>query len=127
MELDTKQKVLLTVYVEYQKDLPDFEKALTSANMGMPNGVIYTALRKLQYEELITEYETRTADGRVGSSLQRIMMTRQGIEYVENKLKIEPKDTGEEKVKTIIEKTATWGWEQIKDIASKALADILKG
>lgn len=126
MELDTKQKVLLAVYIEYQKDVPEFYNVLTSDNLGISDHAISVSLRKLQSEELIREFETRTADGRIGSSMNRIMMTRDGIKYVEDKMLIGPKDSGEEKIETIIERTANWSWEQIKDIASKTLAEMIK-
>ncbi|WP_312202898.1 hypothetical protein [Anaerospora hongkongensis] len=126
MELDLKQKVLLCVYIEYQKNMPKFENVLTPDNLNVSFPEIQIALRKLQNEQLITEYETRTADGRVGYSISRIMITLNGIDYVESKLKIEPKETGVVKVGTVAEHAVSWGWDQIKDIAAKTLAEILK-
>lgn len=35
MELDTKQKVLVAIYTEYQKDIPDMEGAISSKVIGI--------------------------------------------------------------------------------------------
>jgi gamma-glutamylcysteine synthetase len=53
-------------------------------------------------------------------------MSSYGIEYVENKFDIKPNLSGEEKVKKVLAGTAEWGWEQIKDIGAKVLAEMAK-
>jgi hypothetical protein len=127
MELDTKQKVLLAIYMEYQKDVPDMLENITSKNLGIGEVAFEVALEKLENEELITGAvfqlplgggkHTRTAD---------IMMTREGIEYVENRIGIEKTLSGIDKLKYIVKKTAELGWDQAKDLAARTMADIAK-
>jgi len=35
MELDTKQKVLLAIYMEYQKDIPNMSEAIRAETLGI--------------------------------------------------------------------------------------------
>ncbi|MGB4312254.1 MAG: hypothetical protein WBJ17_04965, partial [Natronincolaceae bacterium] len=49
-----------------------------------------------------------------------------GIQYAENLLMIEPIDSAESKLKTIIKKSTEWGFEQLKDFAAKVMAELLK-
>ena len=129
MDLDNKQKVLIAIYTEYQKDLPDMENAITANNLGIGRDVLKVALNKLTNEGLITGVifsEGGASSVPLAAAVDYCQMTGRGIEYIENKLDIKPGLTGSEKVADIIEKSASWGWEQIKDIAAKVLAEMAK-
>lgn len=126
MKLDAKQTVLISVYSEYQKDLPDYQNALKSNTIGLSQAVIETALRKLQNEGLITDFETRTSLGKVGKNINRIMLTTAGQKYVEDKLSIEQNASGQEKIETVSSSAIKYGWEEIKDVAAKVIAEMLK-
>ncbi len=94
-EIDTKQKVLLAIYAEYQRDLPDMENALRAEILGLSREVFYSALLKLINEGFITGFEPFYAENVIFDALvQNIMMTRYGIEYVEKKFEIEPTLSG---------------------------------
>lgn len=125
VELDSKQTVLIAAYSEYQKDVPDYKTALTESNLHMPMQVIDIALKKLQYERLIANYENRTADGRVGWNINNIMFTPEGIRYVEEQLSIEPKNTNAEKLRTLSNRASNFGWAVLTDFAAKVTAEIL--
>lgn len=129
MQLDTKQQVLVAVYIEYQKDLPDMNRALPELNLDMQ--VLRTALGKLENEGYITGFwgETKSPGSRERfqpKSFRLVTMTRDGIEYVETKLGIEKTMTGQEKVekakKTFIEQ----GLDVLTDYAAKVTAEMLK-
>lgn len=124
MELDSKQIVLISVYGEYQKDIPDYKNGVSSAALGLSQQVIDIALKKLQNEGLIAGFESRTADGRVGYNINFIMLTPAGQNYVENKLLIEPRASGEEKLTAVLSRATDFGWKIISDIAAKTLAEI---
>ncbi len=127
MELDTKQKVLLAIYMEYQKDRPDMQNAITAQNLGIDNDVLRIALAKLDNEGLVNGIAFCKGDSRVlGAYVNNAKMSSYGIEYVETKLQIDPAMTGKEKVEKVIAKTAEWGFEQLKDIGVKVLAEIAK-
>lgn len=50
MKLDSKQQVLLALYIEYQKDLPKMEN-VTCTSLNMDIDVFNAALRKLSTEK----------------------------------------------------------------------------
>ena len=126
-ELDTKQKVLLAMYVEYQKDLPEMDKNIRPDILGITRDVFYVALEKLVNEGWIN-VRLSYADGRsfpFMAYLDKAKLTRDGINYVENKLKIDKTLNGKDKVRQIVEKAGSWGFSQLKDIAVKALAEMI--
>jgi predicted ArsR family transcriptional regulator len=129
MELDTKQKVLLALYTEYQKDLPDM-KAVSAEELGINREVFIVALDKLVNEGLITGVNF-TKGGRSPHPLNAYVdgckLTPYGLDYVERKLQIEPTLSGADKAKNVAKKLAEWGWEQGKDFAAKIAAELLKG
>lgn len=127
--LDTKQKVLIAIYTEYQKDLPDMENNITASNLGLKNDIFKVALKKLTNENLINGVVFANGGDDVVPILAAVdycQMTGRGIDYVESKLDIKPNLSGTEKVALVIEKSAGWGWEQIKDIGIKVIAEIAK-
>ena len=127
MKLDTKQKVLLAIYTEYQKDIPDMEEEITPDKLGLERNVFIWALDKLVNEEYITEYEKYFADDECQEySLYGMKITRDGIDYVETKLGIEKTLSGMEKVQEMAKKSANWGWNEFKDITVKVLSEMGK-
>lgn len=130
MGLDTKQKVLIAIYTEYQKDLPDIGGRVKADLLNIDNEVFKVAIEKLENERLICDSNiikggSRTIWNTVMVDLSHTKMTPYGITYVEEKLGIEKTLSGAEKVKYISSKVAEWGWEQFKDIASKTLSEII--
>ncbi len=128
MELDNKQKVLLAMYVEYQKDLPEMDKNIKAGVIGLPQDVFYVALDKLVNEELITDVVfSRGGNGSVPlmAFLNKAKLTRVGLDYVENKLQIEKILDGKGKVQKVAEKAGLWGLDQIKDMTAKVLAEMV--
>lgn len=128
MELDAKQKVLLAIYTEYQKDLPNMD-LVQARTLDLDTKVFRVALDKLQAEGLIQGVNV-LVDG--NSPIPSVFwsdakMTPRGIDYVEEKLGIESTATGEKKVADIVKMLAKWGWDQGKDIAARVLADMAKG
>lgn len=127
MELDNKQKVLLAIYTEYQKDLPDMSSNIRHDVLGIEKPVFEIALDKLENEGLINGVNFSRAGNKIYVAFtNNVKMTPYGIHYIEHKLEIEPTNTGNEKVKNIVKNVASWGWEQFKDIAAKTLAEIAK-
>ncbi|ATW24173.1 YjcQ family protein [Candidatus Formimonas warabiya] len=129
MERDAKQTVLLAIYTEYQKDIPDMENAIKAANLGLEKNVFKVALDKLENEGLINGVEFRRG-GNTAIPLTAlttyIKITPIGIRYVEDKLNIDGASTGEQKVKGLLSRFTEWGWEQLKDVAARTLAEMAK-
>ena len=130
MEFDSKQKVLMAIYTEYQKDIPDMANSIRANILGLDMDVFKIALEKLENERLIIGVKF----ARGGNSpiplmawTDNIKMTTYGIQYVEDKLNIDKTLTGSEKVKNLLSSSASWGWDQFKDIAAKTMAEMLKG
>ena len=127
MRLDTKQKLLVAIYTEYQKDIPDMEEEITPDKLGLERKVFIWALDKLVNEEYITEYEKYFADSKCQEySLYSMKITRDGIDYVETKLGIEKTLSGMEKVQEMAKKSVNWGWNEFKDITVKVLSEMAK-
>lgn len=126
MEFDAKQKVLLAVYMEYQKDIPNM-KSITAKTVGLEEQVYKIAVDKLSNEGLIRDATLTHGGGKIVSAwLDNVKMTPYGLNYVETKLAIQPEKTGMEKIKEISEKAVSWGWNEAKDFAAKVLAEIMK-
>lgn len=88
MELNVKDKVLLAIYKEYKKDLPNMEINITSKNLEMERDVFYIAIDKLQNEGLIEGASfSRSAKKILITYLNNVTITKLGRNYVETNLK----------------------------------------
>lgn len=127
MDFDTKQKVLIAIYAEYQKDIPEMSKNITTDILGIDFKKWIIALEKLENERLIcgTKFAD-TNEGPIAAFLDRTKMTPYGIQYVETKLKIEPIKTGKEKIQELAAEAANWGWNEAKDILARILSEVIK-
>ena len=84
MDLDSKQKVLLAIYTEYQKDIPKME-LITNVNLDMDSQVFRIAVDKLQSEGFIIGAKIHFPAGNPYPDKlipHFIKMTREGIEFV---------------------------------------------
>jgi len=127
MELDTKQKVLIAIDTEYQKDLPDMSTVDYNV-IGIDPDSFNVAIEKLQGEGFIQGATIiKTHDSIYPQALIRnIKMTRDGIEYVEDKLDITKTMNSKEKTETLIKRLASSGLEHLKDLAAKVLVELAK-
>ncbi|MBP2635036.1 MAG: hypothetical protein H6Q72_943 [Firmicutes bacterium] len=131
MKLDAKHQVLMAVYTEYQKDNPDMPKALLKPkeNLGIESDAFITALKKLYSEGYITNpgISGSGSDTCVSVAIMgKMMVTREGLEYVESMLNIDKTLSEKEKV-NIIHKTFTeQGLDILTDFAAKVTAEIIK-
>ncbi|SFK78963.1 hypothetical protein SAMN03159341_101579 [Paenibacillus sp. 1_12] len=95
MRVDLKQKILLSFYLEYQKDssnLMDIDHHI----IGVEPDLFVSALEKLENEELIIyELTYPSANPKIVSY---VAITRRGIDYIENKFGIDSVLSGPEKV-----------------------------
>ena len=127
MEFDTKQRVLLAIYTEYQKDLPEI-KNITEESLGLTQEVFAIAIQKLENEGLINSYPD-SAVSRSASiiwiDLRQTMMSPEGIGYIEDKLAMDKTLSGKEKVLKVSETVAKWGLDQLKDLTARVLAEMI--
>lgn len=127
MKLDTKQKVLVAIYTEYQKDTPNMSSNIKAKELGIDGEVFAIALDKLMNEGLITGVNFNKVNNKIlATCMDELMMTRGGIEYVETKLGIEKTLSGTEKVQEMAKKSVNWGWNEFKDITVKVLSEMGK-
>ena len=99
MKLDTKQKVLVAIYTEYQNDIPNMSNNIKASELGIDGEVFAIALYKLMNEGLIRGVNfVKVKHKIVATYLDELMMTRDGIDYVETKIGIEKTLSGMEKV-----------------------------
>ncbi|MBL0387903.1 hypothetical protein JJB07_14780 [Tumebacillus sp. ITR2] len=127
MELDSKQKVLVAIYTEYQKDIPNMN-AVTPQVLGIEEVAFNVAVSKLQNEGYLQGAHLITVDQfahPVKVVMSRAKMTRDGLDYVETKLEIDKTMSNSDKVRAVATKAGAWGVDQLKDLASKTLSDML--
>lgn len=126
MKLDTKQQVLLAFYIEYQKDLPNMRNVNNTA-LDMDIDVFHVALEKLENEGYITGLAILAADNDrfYAVNTERVKLTRDGIEYVEQNFGIKKELTAEDKLKYVVKKCGVYGWQALKLFASNALTMLL--
>ncbi len=130
MKLDTKQQVLLALYIEYQKDLPDMARVTCTA-LNMDYEVFCVALSKLQTEGYIDGFKAVAAENErfYEIILSGVRLTRDGIEYVENNFGIQKELTAEDKLQYVIKKCGVFGLSALKTFgveALKALGEIIR-
>ena len=127
MKYDTKQQVLLRIYIEYQKDIPDM-KSINNTEMNMDIDVFNNALKKLNTEGYIKGQYILSADNEEFYCVRcdEIEMTRDGIEYVERKFGIEKELTAADKLKYIVRKCGVFGFSALKIIAEAAVKSLLQ-
>lgn len=128
-ELDTKQKVLIAFYTEYQKDIPNMKRVVAS-EIGISQDQFTVSIQKLENENLITGPQYAKG-GRGAVPLMVftdfIMITNYGLQYVEEKLGIQPSMNAGEKVKEVTKKVTAWGYNELKDFTVKVAAELIKG
>jgi len=127
MEIDAKHKVLFALYAEYQKDLPDMP-AVTFEVLDMDSRVYKVSLLKLQNEGLIDGLITFPPGTRMepkSVTLDSVLLTRYGINYVEDKLEIMEATTGVQKLKQLGEKFGRFGWEVLQKWVLLKLSQIV--
>ena len=84
MELDAKQKVLMAIYAEYQKDIPVMQN-ITFANLDMDSRVFKIAVDKLENEGLINGAKIHYKPGSVypeSVEIDDAKLTQHGDELV---------------------------------------------
>lgn len=131
LQLDTKQKILIAIYTEYQKDIPQMDNIIGGLKQDIDIRVIRIALGKLENEGYIVGYWDKpkspsSSDRFVHKTFRFLNITRDGIEYVEQKLSIKNTLSNKEKVESVIKNTGEWGLEQLKDLGAKVLSEIIK-
>ena len=127
MKLGAKEQVLLALYIEYQKDLPDMA-SVNNTDLNMDTDVFDTALSKLQNEEYIRGFATLAADNNqfYVADVSHVMLTKQGIDYVENCFGIKKELTSADKVRYVVKQCGVYGYKALKDIGAARLAAMIK-
>jgi hypothetical protein len=128
MKLDLKQKVLVAIYTEYQKDVPEMDN-ITQSLFDIDESKFIIALKKLENEDKINGLKfAEFTEGTLllPNTMSQVMMTNHGMDYVENVLGIQPTLNGLEKAREVASKAGGWGFEQLKDFAVKVTTEMIK-
>ncbi|WP_206810725.1 hypothetical protein [Paradesulfitobacterium ferrireducens] len=127
MKPDTKQQVLLALYTEYQRDLPNFNH-ISAASLGMEVETFNFALKKLQDEELIGDVHLIWGDENesvpMGVILSLCKLTRLGIEYVEQNFGLVNGWPAAQKVMILGSKYQEWGLQELFRLYSRVQAEL---
>lgn len=128
MALDIKQKVLVAIYMEYQKDLPNM-KDIAAEKLGISREKFFAALDKLDNEGLVHDIKLiRGCDGTISgiAVIDYATMSAYGLDYVERKLGIERTLSSKEKVEKALNEVEKMNIEDLKDFGAKVLSEIVQ-
>ena len=120
MSIDTLLTVLYALYAEWQKDIPNM-RAVTAASLEMDGTAFNIALYKLQELELIRGAVFIRPDQSnypVHVVMDKITMTKAGIEKTERELQLAEARTGREKLQKLKDKAAVFGWDVLANAAA---------
>ena len=126
--IDPKLTVLAALYAQYQKPLP-MMGAVTSEVLSMDDTVFNVAVSKLQNEQLIEGAELHYVDQTsypVLVQLDKVRLKSEGVELIETFLDLKKSLTAQDKLKSLGKQCLTFGWNALSDVATKALAEVIK-
>lgn len=126
MDLDAKHSVLYAIYTEYQKDIPDMS-LVTPEVLNIEKMVFNIAVNKLENEGYIKGTLIPKTLGPVHPIqviLDRTMMTKEGINYVEWALELSLPQTNKERVQSLADKFKEYGWDTLTTFAAKVVVEI---
>jgi len=82
-----KDRILLAIYNEFQKDLPDMKYRITYDELHITKEEFYVGLEKLENEELIKDGNySKNGSKILLAFLDNVKPSVRGIQYVEQKL-----------------------------------------
>ena len=126
LELDTKQKVLIAIYMENQKDIPKMED-ITPELFGISKDAFFTSLKRISDEGLVLGIQFSKGDERImDAAIDNATMSFQGIEYVESKLGIINTEKPIEKIGIVQKIFQKLGLDLLTDYAAKVTVELIK-
>jgi hypothetical protein len=133
MIVDAKREILTALFVEYQKDIPNFNEVKRKfIEEGMDPDVFNIAILKLENEGFIhnvTYIKGGSKPYGINSvRLDNALLTGHTVRYLEDKLELELENvsSGEEKAKNILKRFTDFGFERLENIIAKTIAEIIK-
>jgi hypothetical protein len=133
MIVDTKREILTALFIEYQKDIPNFNEVKRKfIEKGMDPDVFNIAILKLENEGFIHNVTYikggRKPYGILGVRLDNALLTGHTVRYLEDKLELELENvsSGEEKAKNILKRFTDAGFERLENIIAKTIAELIK-
>ncbi|MFJ7585614.1 hypothetical protein [Bacillus cereus] len=132
MLVDVKREVLTAMFLEYQKDVPNFNNVHRKFNeAGMDKDTFNMAVLKLENEGYIHNVHFikggHNPHGILSVRLDNALLTGGTARYMEEQLELNRTDTPEEKSKTILRIITDAGLERLENIAAKIVAEMIKG
>ena len=128
-KLDVKLQVLLAIYAEYQRDIPNMDR-VTHEALQVDAQAFRAALIKLQNEGLISglviEPPKETRADRVRGVIRTHMLpTRAGLDEAEKYIATGQADTAKSRLTALISRAGLAGLDWVKDVAAGVLADVI--
>jgi hypothetical protein len=115
MELLLRQKVLIAIYYEQNKDKPRMNKVLRGINFGVRQSELIQCLIHLNQNE-------RYTSEKLGPMIR---LTREGREYVEELCDIHKSDRPIDKNKKLIETIKEHGLSFLVDVTAKVVLGVV--
>ncbi|MFP7447133.1 hypothetical protein SFC50_25900 [Bacillus infantis] len=132
MLVDVKREVLTAMFLEYQKDVPNFNNVHREfIEAGMDKDTFIMAVLKLENEGYIHNVQfikgAGSSHGIVSVRLDNALLTGGTARYMEEQLDLNRTDTPEEKSNTILRRITDAGLDRLESIAVKIVAEMIKG
>jgi YjcQ protein len=125
--LDAKRKILLAIFLEYQKDIYNMDD-ITPENLEMEKQVFNVAVHKLQHEGYIEGAHISLIKGEIYFvRIREALPTPRAIHYLEQEFELQANANSEEKSKRILKSLLDSGMERAESILSKVVAELIKG
>ncbi|MGG4011428.1 YjcQ family protein [Bacillus smithii] len=130
MIVDVKREILTALFIEYQKEIPNFSNVKRKfLEAGMDVDVFNMAILKLYNEGYIHGVHFAKGGHRPHGihsvRLDNALLTGQTVRYLEEKLELESTDSGEEKSKSILKRFTDAGFERAENIIAKIIAEMI--
>jgi hypothetical protein len=131
MIVDTKREILTALFVEYQKEIPNFSNVHRKfSEAGIDRNVFNMAILKLDNEGYIHNVDYvkggRNPHGINSVRLDHALLTGQTVNYLEEKLELEDVENGAEKSQNILKRFTDAGFERLENIIAKTVAEMIK-
>ncbi|MEH7249151.1 hypothetical protein V7114_20540 [Neobacillus niacini] len=129
--VDLKREILTAMFVEYQKDIPNFNNVKRKfISAGLDKNEFNVAILKLDNEGYLNNVSYtkggRNPFGIHSVDLDHTLLTGDTVKYLEGKLELELTDDNVQKSKNILYRFTEAGYERIESILTKTIAELIK-
>jgi hypothetical protein len=125
---ENAEKILLVLYTETNSKKPQMASVnqtlkLSAEDFGRAVNILYV----IKFISGVTVRFGEEDNNPVMVSVDNILLTRRGATYVEGLLNVKTVASQIQKLQRVIEKAKERGWDDVKELAAKALEEYMQG